>query len=828
MTCIIRVGSTSCVPGSSVGSGRRAGWKPCICACWGCGCSGAATPSAAPSSVLWAVPLSIAARTSRSTMRPAGPEPSIFERSRSFSSASLRTMGEALKCPSALPSASCPPVASSVSSSSGASVSVAVACAPPPSSSPPSSASSSASPPPSLRSGTSSPWPWINAIASPTGTSWPSSAISCASVPSSSASSSIVTLSVSISAMGSPWETSSPSLLSHLRRVPSSIASPILGIMTSGTLLLLLVQNPAGRVGNLLLAGEGHQLEVARVRSRDLGAAHPLHGSVERVEGPILDNRRHLARHPEPPPLLLDRHGPVRLLYGLDDGVFVERSQRSQVYDLRLEAVLCERVCGPQAQVDLPAVGYKGNVGSLAGDTGPAEGYGVVSIFDLALRPVQGTGFEKDHGVGVPDRREHHALDVVRGHGRNDLETREVAVEALQGVRVLSRELDAAAVGAPDHERHLYLSTREVAHLGGVLDDLVRRQKREIPGHHLDYRTHAHHRHADRRACKPVFGDGHVHYPPGPVLIVEAIRYEVGAAVDADVLAHEDDALVIVELVDHRLPQGLAVGLRLRHGLRLPHVLVLAGIDVGVEFLLRRLLTLVGELDGLLYPLFGLALYLLELLLVEHVVLDELVLDHRDGVALAPLFDLFFCAVLLEEVGRAVRGRPVSERLHRVRLARLSYLLGHPLGDLDNGLDIHAVYLLMLDAVGVELGGEIRHRRRALHRCAHPVLVVLDDKQAGALSLHAPEPREVCGLVEGALAHRTVPEIELGDVVGLLVAHGVGDANPERYMPADDAVAAHQAALDVEEVHRAAFALYESCPLAVELGHDLFGITAQK
>src|SRR5918998_2107259 len=332
MTCIIRVGSTSCVPGSSVGSGRRAGWKPCISACWGC--SGAATPSAAPSSVLWAVPLSIAARTSRSTMRPAGPEPSIFERSRSFSSASLRTMGEALKCPSALPSAR--PSASSVSPSSGASVSVAVACAPPPSSSPPSSASSAASPPPSLRSGTSSPSPWINAIASPTGTSWPSSAISWARVPSSSASSSSVTLSVSISAIGSPSETSSPSLLSHLRRVPSSIASPILGIMTSGTLLLLLVKNPAGRVGNLLLAGECHQLEVSRVRPGDLGAAHPLHGGIERVEGPILDDRRNFTRHPEPPPLLLDSHGPVGLLYGLDDCILVEGPQRPQVYNFGL------------------------------------------------------------------------------------------------------------------------------------------------------------------------------------------------------------------------------------------------------------------------------------------------------------------------------------------------------------------------------------------------------------------------------------------------------------------------------------------------------------
>src|SRR5919112_1572018 len=315
----------------------------------------------APSAVLWAVPLSIAARTSRSTMRPAGPEPSIFARSRSFSSARRRTMGEALKCLSALPSASCV-VASSASSSSGASVSVAVAGAPPPSSSPPSAASSSASPPPSLRSGTSSPSPWMNAIASPTGTSWPSSAMSWASVPASSASSSIVTLSVSISAIASPSETSSPSLLSHLRRVPSSIASPILGIMTSGTLLLLLVHDPAGSVRNLLLARECHQLQVARVGSRDLGAAHPLDGGIKRVEGAILDDRSHLARHTEPPPLLLNCDGPVRLLDRLDDGVLVKRPQGSQVYDLGLETFFGERIGGAQTQVDLPAVGDERDV----------------------------------------------------------------------------------------------------------------------------------------------------------------------------------------------------------------------------------------------------------------------------------------------------------------------------------------------------------------------------------------------------------------------------------------------------------------------------------
>src|SRR5829696_2057845 len=309
--------------------------------------------------------------------------------------------------------------------------------------------------------------------------------------------------------------------------------------------------------------------------------------------------------------------------------------------------------------------------------------------------------------------------------------------------------------------------------------------------------------------------------------------------------------------------------------LRLPHVLVFAGVDVSVELLLRRLIALLGELHSLLYPLAGLSPYLLELILVERVVLDQPVLDHREGIALAPLFDLFLGAVLLEEISGAVRGRPVGDRLdgvgftalphllgqsigdlddglyvHAVLLLEeisgavrgrpvgdrldgvgftaLPHLLGQSIGDLDDGLYVHAVYLLVLDAVRVELGSEVSHAGGALDGGAHPVLVVLDDKQAGTLAVPSPEPREVGGFVEGALADRTVTEIELGDVVGLLVAHGVGDADAEGYMPADDAVAAHQAALDVEEVHGAALALYEARLLAVELCHDLFGITTQK
>ena len=85
----------------------------------------------------------------------------------------------------------------------------------------------------------------------------------------------------------------------------------------------------------------------------------------------------------------------------------------------------------------------------------------------------------------------------------------------------------------------------------------------------------------------------------------------------------------------------------------------------------------------------------------------------------------------------------------------------------------------------------------------------------------APEPGQVGRLVEGAVVDRAVAEVELDDAVGLLVAQGVGHADAERDVPADDAVAAPEPVLDVEQVHRAALALDQAGALAVELGHHL-------
>src|SRR3712207_7027857 len=115
------------------------------------------------------------------------------------------------------------------------------------------------------------------------------------------------------------------------------------------------------------------------------------------LESPILDDRRHLARYPEPAPLLLHRHRPVRLLDRLDDGVLIERPYGAQIYDLRAHAVLLgQGVGGPQTEVYLPTVGDERNVRALARDARLPEGDGVVSLFDFALRPVERASLEEN------------------------------------------------------------------------------------------------------------------------------------------------------------------------------------------------------------------------------------------------------------------------------------------------------------------------------------------------------------------------------------------------------------------------------------------------
>ncbi len=130
----------------------------------------------------------------------------------------------------------------------------------------------------------------------------------------------------------------------------------------------------------------------------------------------------------------------------------------------------------------------------------------------------------------------------------------------LPRLRVLGRELERRAVGAAEDDRDVVLSSRHVEHLRSGVHDLVEREQGEVPRHELDDGPEPDHRRADPDAGEAELGDGRVDDAHLAELLEEPLRDLVRALVDADLLPHEEDAVVAVHLFAERLVEGVAVG----------------------------------------------------------------------------------------------------------------------------------------------------------------------------------------------------------------------------------------------------------------------------
>src|SRR5205823_694013 len=95
---------------------------------------------------------------------------------------------------------------------------------------------------------------------------------------------------------------------------------------------------------------------------------------------------------------------------------------------------------------------------------------------------------------------------------------------------------------------------RAPALLCGDGDELVPGARDEVRELHLRYRAHAHERRARAAADDRGLGERRVDDAPGAELLLEAERDLEGAAIDADVLADHEHALVAAHL--HAKPIG--------------------------------------------------------------------------------------------------------------------------------------------------------------------------------------------------------------------------------------------------------------------------------
>ena len=102
---------------------------------------------------------------------------------------------------------------------------------------------------------------------------------------------------------------------------------------------------------------------------------------------------------------------------------------------------------------------------------------------------------------------------------------------------------------------------RAEALLRGDGDEVVPGAGDEVRELHLGDRAHAHQRGAGRAADDRRLRERRVDHAPGAELLLEAERDLEGAAVDADVLAEDEDALVAPHLLPEAVADRLQVGL---------------------------------------------------------------------------------------------------------------------------------------------------------------------------------------------------------------------------------------------------------------------------
>ena len=170
---------------------------------------------------------------------------------------------------------------------------------------------------------------------------------------------------------------------------------------------------------------------------------------------------------------------------------------------------------------------------------------------------------EVEDRVRILDRAREQALRVVRRRRAHDLEPGDVRERALRVLRVERPAREAAARRQPDDDRNRRPRAEEL--LRGDRHEVIPRARDEVRELHLGHRAQPHQRCAGRAADDRRLGERRVDHAPRPELLLEAERDLERAAVHADVLAEDEDALVAPHLETQCVRDRLDVG-HLGHG----------------------------------------------------------------------------------------------------------------------------------------------------------------------------------------------------------------------------------------------------------------------
>ena len=125
---------------------------------------------------------------------------------------------------------------------------------------------------------------------------------------------------------------------------------------------------------------------------------------------------------------------------------------------------------------------------------------------------------------------------------------------------MLTRRPGAAARGGPEHHGHLGLAAEHVAHLGGLVHQLIHTDGDEVGELDFGHGTHSGNRRADGRPHDGRLADGSVPNALGPEFLDHPHRNPEGPAVNPDIFAHHEHRLIPAHFDAERLAYRFGVG----------------------------------------------------------------------------------------------------------------------------------------------------------------------------------------------------------------------------------------------------------------------------
>src|SRR5882672_1466746 len=367
----------------------------------------------------------------------------------------------------------------------------------------------------------------------------------------------MVTVALSVITSTSGWSSTiwSPACTSHLTISPSTTPSPMSGSLNSNW-------DMSGLVGFQLAQRlrdprcERQVVVFQGVRERGVPSGDARHRRLQRGEAALLDQGADLGREATGARRFLHDGAAPGLAHAARDGLDVQRPERAQVDQLRVELRrLLHRL---QCLVEHGAPGDHRHAPTFAGDRRLADRDGVLAFRNFPFRrPIDALRLHEDDRVVLADGGDQQALRVDRIGRTDDLKTRSVDEERLRRLRVVVASLDPAAHGRADHHRRAVLASAPVAELGQLVHDLIERREDEVRKLDLGDRAEAVHRHPDRRADDPGLGQGRVDDAVGPELLDQTDGRAEHPAELPHVLAHHHHARIAAHLDPQRIVDRL-------------------------------------------------------------------------------------------------------------------------------------------------------------------------------------------------------------------------------------------------------------------------------